>query len=47
MRYLYHRDLTSKPESRSLLWGIKNGVIKGVYERAVDAGRHLDDSGSL
>ncbi|KAN0068547.1 Ankyrin repeat-containing domain protein [Elaphomyces granulatus] len=38
---LYRRDLT-RPQSRSLLWGISNGV-KGTVQRAVDAASRFWD----
>jgi hypothetical protein len=47
-RYLYRRDVTrpwgwslTRPCGRSLAWAIENGA-KATFQRAVDAGGHLD-----
>jgi ankyrin repeat protein len=41
--YLYRRDLTNvtNPQSRSLVWSVKNGV-KGTVQQAIAACRNLD-----
>ena len=39
-RYLYRQDLTN-PESRSLLWGVRNG-LEGTVRQAIASSRHLD-----